>query len=661
MGSDEDHPDNKKVEGDENFSVGKDRKCTDILFLLLLMAAWVAMTALGLVVLGVIESEHLKPGNPYRLINGIDAQGRICGVDDGVKELPITYHLPKGAGICVDSCPAEDDATKFYCLDDATIRGEVYLPDGTFDTVKGWQYVSSGECLHFMASREMFNHCVFNAVIDAANSAAQGDLTAEINAQLGDNAAEANVTEVPSTFTNPKSVVDDMFADLQTSGGYILAFGIGLAALLGFLYLFFLRIPGVLCGLIWGLAFGIWFVFVAAGVFMMQNSQKWADEPEPRSRTTGEINAALYISYFLYGLAGLWTLMLLWLRKRINLAIGVTKEAAKAVNAMKLLIFYPIIQVAALLVFMIPWTIYATYLASSGDVVMVDTGTTTVSTFVYTDNTRYAGLYLLFVYFWTSEFIVALGQIVVAMSTASWYFCRNKSQIGNGTVLGCIKRSTIYHSGTAAFGSLVIAIIKTIRAVIAYFQKKAKDSGNKLLQAMLCCIQCCMWCLEKCMKFLNKNAYIQTAIYGYSFCKAARKAFFLIARNIVRVAAVAMVSEIVLILGKILVPFAAALAFYVAADAKLGDDLHGLTAPTVFTLLLAFFVANMFTEVFGMAISTILQCFIADEEMFDDVDKRFAEGSLAATIGKTNKGSTGKVGAAEPAVAKTGTAAEDLP
>lgn len=53
------------------------------------------------------------------------------------------------------------------------------------------------------------------------------------------------------------------------------------------------------------------------------------------------------------------------------------------------------------------------------------------------------------------------------------------------------------------------------------------------------------------MKFLNKNAYIQTAIFGYSFCAAAKKAFFLIARNIMRVAAVGVVSQIVLILGKV--------------------------------------------------------------------------------------------------------------
>lgn len=110
------------------------------------------------------------------------------------------------------------------------------------------------------------------------------------------------------------------------------------------------------------------------------------------------------------------------------------------------------------------------------------------------------------------------------------------------------------HLGTAAYGSLVLAIIKTIRAVLAYLQKKAKKSGNRIALFVLSCLQCCMWCLEKCMRFLNKNAYIQTAIYGYSFCKACRAAFFLIARNVLRVFAVSMVGDFVLLLGRVSAP-----------------------------------------------------------------------------------------------------------
>ena len=50
-----------------------------------------------------------------------------------------------------------------------------------------------------------------------------------------------------------------------------------------------------------------------------------------------------------------------------------------------------------------------------------------------------------------------------------------------------------YHLGTVAFGALVIAIIQTIRAVLAYMQRQAKSSKNKIMEYLLCVLQCCMW------------------------------------------------------------------------------------------------------------------------------------------------------------------------
>lgn len=44
-------------------------------------------------------------------------------------------------------------------------------------------------------------------------------------------------------------------------------------------------------------------------------------------------------------------------------------------------------------------------------------GTIAVKEFKYTDNIRYTALYLLFSYFWTSEFIVAMGQVLVPVDS----------------------------------------------------------------------------------------------------------------------------------------------------------------------------------------------------------------------------------------------------
>ena len=56
--------------------------------------------------------------------------------------------------------------------------------------------------------------------------------------------------------------------------------------------------------------------------------------------------------------------------------------------------------------------------------------------------------YLLFCYYWTSEFITALGQIIMAMAVSYWYFSRNKAkEIGNSTVSKSIRTTLRYHAG----------------------------------------------------------------------------------------------------------------------------------------------------------------------------------------------------------------------
>lgn len=93
----------------------KNRDCTDIFFLLLLLAAWTAMTLIGLAAVGAIDSSVINQGNPQRLIRGVDYEGNICGVDDIVKHLGEKWE-PKvptddgtivgfELGICVDTCP----------------------------------------------------------------------------------------------------------------------------------------------------------------------------------------------------------------------------------------------------------------------------------------------------------------------------------------------------------------------------------------------------------------------------------------------------------------------------------------------------------------------------------------------------------------------------
>merc|ERR1712088_1250812 len=108
-----------------------------------------------------------------------------------------------------------------------------------------------------------------------------------------------------------------------------------------------------------------------------------------------------------------------------------------------------------------------------------------------------------------------------------------------------------------AFGSFIIALIKFIRMIMAYVEKIKEQQGlgpsKQLLLCIIKCCQCCLACFERCMKFLNKNAYIEIAIYGYNFCSAARRAFKMLTSNVMRVAAINSVGTFVLFLAKVAV------------------------------------------------------------------------------------------------------------
>ena len=649
--ADKQDPDNKCLVVEPDFGGPcKKRRCTDCLCLLLLGTCWFVMTYIGLACIpgagidNAVCDEETK-GNPYRLINGMDYKGQICGINKNVKSKPKLYYLQSGQGVCVKKCPKSTDVESFICTYNAQDDLDAITDDVAY-VAEGYDQVGKDKCSPVYATTDVINYCLSTDAIDLGAELAASALVDDgtTNTTLGYN-------------DSPKEWYEKAYGDLFTAKDYIFGFGIGGAILVGFVYTFFLRIPGVLSLIIWGLLLAIAFFLALGGLLCYNTSKRWADDEE---RTKTQADGMLYMAYGLGACCALWLALICCIRKRIMLAIGIVKEAARSIAAMPIIVVFPIVQITALVIFVLPWFIYCLYLASAGKMKVRDGGAAgDYREFVYTDNQYYAGWYMVFIYYWTSEFIVAIGQLVVAMAVSTWYFTRDKSSIGNTTVVSSMRRSFRYHAGTAAFGSLIIAIIKTIRAIVAYIQKKAKKTKTckVLVQVVLCVIQCCLWCVEKCMKFINKNAYIQTAIFGHSFCKAARCAFFLILRNIVRIAALGLVSGFVLLLGKVIITTGATILCYVALDASgfADDELNYLWLPLVFTAFIAFYVAQMFNEVWGMAMSTILQCFVADEEIYKkDSDAMFAGDSLKSCVSSSNKGKYKDKGKVAP-----GTAAQE--
>jgi len=225
----------------------------------------------------------------------------------------------------------------------------------------------------------------------------------------------------------------------------------------------------------------------------------------------------------------------------------------------------------------------------------------------------YKFAFAFFSFLWNSALGVALGQCVVAYSCAVWYFQEPHDRGGpkqSHGVQAAVRTCLRYHLGSLALGSFLVALVKFIRYVLMYLEKNAKAQKNKVMVMVFKCLQCCLWCFEKCIKFLNKNAYIQIAIHGTSFCTSAKNAFKLILANFLRFGVVAVLGSVLQLIGWVSIAGMTAGVGYLILQA-VRPDVSPLL-PTLSYLAVGYLVGKLFMAVFALAMDTSLQCFITD-------------------------------------------------
>ncbi|CAG8704238.1 28180_t:CDS:2 [Dentiscutata erythropus] len=134
-------------------------------------------------------------------------------------------------------------------------------------------------------------------------------------------------------------------------------------------------------------------------------------------------------------------------------------------------------------------------------------------------------VYLLFSFYWTSQVIKTIVHVTASGVYATYYFLEGTPQ-GTGTTptLSSFKRATTTSIGSICFGSLIIALLNTARAVLRTFA----DSDDGACGFLACCIACLLAWIESIVEYFNFYAYVEVAIYGKSYCQAAKDTWTLI-------------------------------------------------------------------------------------------------------------------------------------
>jgi len=178
------------------------------------------------------------------------------------------------------------------------------------------------------------------------------------------------------------------------------------------------------------------------------------------------------------------------------------------------------------------------------------------------------------------------------------------------------------HMGSVAFGALIVAIVEAIKLVFDYLHAKLKETSgagsNKAVGCILSCIGCCLSCFERFIRFINRHAYIQIAMTGENFCKAAEESFFLIMRFWAQLGVVHGIGEVFVGIGTLFITVLSTMVGYlIITKTSLNQDILSPFAPTLVFFFISYVVGHNFMSIYGMSADTIIHCFCMDEEIHE--------------------------------------------
>lgn len=671
----------------------KNRSCTDIICCIIFI-----LFIAGYMIVGILAWLY---GDPRQVIYPRNSTGSYCGFGPNEdKPFVLYFDILKcitGTNImaaalnglqcpttqvCVSQCPTSYKewitCRTASCFDQNLCVPSINLTttNASVQTILQREYCP----MYTIPSAPFLNRCFINLNITLPNN---------MNVAGLNNTTIQTATNEILNGLNFQDVGVKIFQDFAKSWYWILI-GLVIAMIVSLLFLLLLRfIAGILIwiliiGVIGVTGYGIWHCY-----WEYDNYNKKGATINNIGFTTniaayGQVKETwLAIFIILIVVEIIILLVLIFLRKRILIAIALIKEASRAIGYIMSSLLYPLVTFVLLLVCVAYWGITALYLATSGEPLYTvittnasapncDINTTEFCNplnfnasryscqsvkcafYKYNNNGLYQRnifnlqLYNVIGFLWCMNFVIALGQCTLAGAFASYYWAFDKPRdIPAFPVTAAFMRSLRYHTGSLAFGALILTIVQVIRIILEYLDHKLKDVQNPCTKFLMCCLKCCFWCLEKFIKFLNRNAYIMIAIYGKNFCVSAMNAFKLLMRNILRVVVLDKVTDLLLFFGKLLVVGGVGVLafFFFSGRISIPDPqfqsptLNYYWIPILTAVVGSYMISHGFFSVYNMCVDTLFLCFLEDLERNDGSAEKpyYMSKSLMKILNKKNK------------------------
>ncbi|XP_013215958.2 choline transporter-like protein 1 isoform X3 [Ictidomys tridecemlineatus] len=588
----------------------EDRSCTDIPWLLLFILFCIGM--------GFICGFSVATGAAARLVSGYDSYGNICGQKNAKLEgipysgmdhtqrkyvffldpcnLDLINRKIKSVALCVAACPRQElktlsDVQKFAETNGSALCSYNLKPSEYTTSSK-----SSVLCpkLPVPASAPIpfFHRC------------------APVNISCYAKFAEALIT-----FVSDNSVLHRLISGVMTSKEIILGLCL-LSLVLSMILMVIIRYISrvlvwiltilVILGSLGGTGV-LWWLYAK-----QRRSPKETVIPEQLQIAEDNLRALLIYAISATVFTVILFLIMLVMRKRVALTIALFHVAGKVFIHLPLLVFQPFWTFFALVLFWAYWIMTLLFLGTTGSAVQNEQG---FVEFRISGPLQYMWWYHVVGLIWISEFILACQQMTVAGAVVTYYFTRDKRNLPFTPILASVNRLIRYHLGTVAKGSFIITLVKIPRMILMYIHSQLKGKENACARCILKSCICCLWCLEKCLNYLNQNAYTATAINSTNFCTSAKDAFVILVENALRVAAINTVGDFMLFLGKVLIVCSTGLAGIMLLNYQ--QDYTVWVLPLIIVCLFAFLVAHCFLSIYEMVVDVLFLCFAIDTKYND--------------------------------------------
>ncbi|XP_053497063.1 choline transporter-like protein 1 isoform X1 [Ictalurus furcatus] len=598
----------------------EDRSCTDLPWFLLFMLFCGGM--------GAICGYTIVTGGAARLVFGYDSYGNTCGQTneaiEGVRlsgldhrdrkyvffldpcNLDIIQRKIKSMALCVSQCPTEEMKT--------------------YEDLRRFAMWNNSElCSYELAAHrypslpERFDKCP-KLPVPQSKALPVFNRCTPVDISCYSKFAEAVVT-----FVSDNTILHRLIAGVVASKEIIAGLCL-LALVLSMILMVIIRYISavlvwiltvlVVLGSLGGTSF-LWWLYIDHRLTM---NETLATDLKEATETNGETVASKdhMRGLLVYATSAtvftvILLLLMLFMRKRVALTIALFHVAGKVFIHLPLLVLQPFCTFLALFLFWVYWILVLLFLGTTGNPEKNEQ--TGLTEFRLSGPLQYLIWYHAVGLIWISEFILACQQMTVAGAVVTYYFTRDKNKLPMTPILSSVFRLIRYHLGTVAKGSFIITLVKIPRLILIYIRNQLKGKENACARCMLKACICCLWCLEKCLNYLNQNAYAATAINSTSFCTSARDAFVILVENALRVAAINTVGDFVLFLGKVLIMTCTAFAGVLALNYQ--RDYTEWVLPLIIVCLFAFLVAHCFLSIFEIVVDVLFLCFAIDTKYND--------------------------------------------